>query len=119
MAPTRRCQEDGFKIRGEGALGPRLRAGSGGRQTRPAQGLSGRIVGLLIKVPDGSVGLWVVLPLLAGFLLVSSQARSHSCAALLALPTKICSLGPIIQHTLLYSTVKVWEIPAQLLLHLC
>ena len=29
-------------------------------KTRPAQGLSGRIVGLLYKVPDGSVGLLVV-----------------------------------------------------------
>jgi len=42
--------------RGEFLSDPRPEKG----KTRPAQGLSGRIVGLLLKVPDGSVGLLVV-----------------------------------------------------------
>ncbi len=46
-------------------------------QTRPAQGLSGRIVGLLIKVPDGSVGLLVVSSLAAPSPL-SSRATDRS-----------------------------------------
>ncbi len=57
-------------------------------QTRPAQGLSGRIVGLLIKVPDGSVGLLVV-SLCAASLPLSSRVRTTQGEWLPPFPPKL------------------------------